>query len=134
MLDAPAFLGAYSRLLIDLNRPLDIPGSIPVRSEATIVPGNDALSREERERSRDRIFAPFQQAVAAATDRRIDAGLQTIMIPVHSLTPAFLGVPGRWPAGGLFGDDQALRQRVGARPGDGSGGRVWGHNPRSVGR
>src|SRR3546814_6699564 len=55
MLDAPAFLGAYSRLLIDLNRPLDIPGSIPVRSEATIVPGNDALSREEREGRRDRI-------------------------------------------------------------------------------
>src|SRR3546814_12863973 len=72
MLDAPAFLGAYSRLLIDLNRPLDIPGSIPVRSEATIVPGNDALSREERESRRDRIFAPFQQALAAAAERRID--------------------------------------------------------------
>src|SRR3546814_7225925 len=92
MLDAPAFLGAYSRLLIDLNRPLDIPGSIPVRSEATIVPGNDALSREERERRRDRIFAPFQQAIAAAIDRRIDAGLPTILIAVHSFTPVFLGV------------------------------------------
>src|SRR3546814_3461321 len=46
MPDAPAFLGAYSRLLIDLNRPLDIPGSIPVRYEATIVTGNDALARK----------------------------------------------------------------------------------------
>src|SRR3546814_2619166 len=82
MLDAPAFLGAYSRLLIDLNRPLDIPGSIPVRSEATIVPGNDALSREERERRRDRIFAPFQQAIAAAIDRRSEehtSELQSLM-------------------------------------------------------
>src|SRR3546814_3639829 len=112
MLDAPAFLGAYSRLLIDLNRPLDIPGSIPVRSEATIVPGNDALSREERERRRDRIFAPFQQAIAAAIDRRIDAGLPTILIAVHSFTPVFLGVARPWHAGVLFGDAKALGHRL----------------------
>src|SRR3546814_13939436 len=96
MRDAPAFLGSYSRLLIDLNRPLDIPGSIHVRSEATIVPGNDALSREERERRRDRIFAPSQQAIAAATDSRTDAGLPTIRIAVRSFTPAF---PGARPIG-----------------------------------
>ena len=39
-LDAPAFLGGYSRLLIDLNRPEGVPGSIPVRSGDTDIPGN----------------------------------------------------------------------------------------------
>ena len=34
-LDAPAFLSGYSRLLIDLNRPLGTLGSIPVLSEDT---------------------------------------------------------------------------------------------------
>src|SRR5690606_24040260 len=42
-LDAAAFLGRYSRLLIDLNRPLHVADSIPQRSEATDIPGNRSL-------------------------------------------------------------------------------------------
>lgn len=49
-LDAPAFLGTYSRLLIDLNRPLGSSGSIPVCSEDTDVPGNLGMDPQERER------------------------------------------------------------------------------------
>src|SRR5262245_25335142 len=40
LLGATAFLGTYSRLLIDLNRPLGARSSIVPRSEATDVPAN----------------------------------------------------------------------------------------------
>src|SRR5690606_3354357 len=43
-LDAPAFLGTYSRLLVDLNRPFAAPNAIPVRSEATDIAGNRVMS------------------------------------------------------------------------------------------
>ena len=43
LLDAPAFLAGYSRLLIDLNRPLGAASSIPLVSEATEIPGADAV-------------------------------------------------------------------------------------------
>lgn len=112
LLDAPAFLGTYSRLLIDLNRPLGSPGSIPALSEGTIVPGNEALSQEERDRRRDRIFEPFQQALGAFVERRIDAGLPSILIAVHSFTPVFLGVSRPWHVGILFAEAEALGRRL----------------------
>ena len=43
-LDAPLFLAGYSRLLIDCNRPLDVPSSIPELSELTPIPGNTKLT------------------------------------------------------------------------------------------
>ena len=47
LLDAPAFFGTYSRLLIDLNRPLTAPDSIPNISEGTVVPANVHLDAED---------------------------------------------------------------------------------------
>ncbi len=51
-LDASAFLGGYSRLLIDLNRPLHVADSIPLRSEATDIPGNLSLGDAGEETAR----------------------------------------------------------------------------------
>ena len=42
LLDAPALLGTYSRLLIDLNRPPDCEGSIVAWSEGTPIAANCA--------------------------------------------------------------------------------------------
>ena len=39
----------YSRLVIDCNRPFDSPGSIPLISEATEIPGNGGLTSEQVE-------------------------------------------------------------------------------------
>src|ERR1700750_855181 len=48
-LDAHLIGQRYSRLVIDCNRPLTAAGSIPRLSEATMIPGNEALSREAAE-------------------------------------------------------------------------------------
>ena len=44
-LDAPLVLSGYSRLLIDCNRPLGAPTSIPEVSELTAIPGNVEANR-----------------------------------------------------------------------------------------
>ena len=102
-LDAAAFLGTHSRLLIDLNRPLTSSSSIPVCSEDTDIPGNAGLDAGERERRARTIFTPFHDRVAAHLDRRTRAGRPTRILAIHSFTPVFLGVSRPWHAGVLHG-------------------------------
>jgi predicted N-formylglutamate amidohydrolase len=111
-LDAPAFLGTYSRLLIDLNRPPHVSASVPVRSEATDIPGNHSLSAAERERRVRMIFTPFQAAVAAHMERRKLAGRDRILIAMHSFTPVYLGTTRPWHVGVLFGKAGDLAQAI----------------------
>jgi predicted N-formylglutamate amidohydrolase len=111
-LDAPAFLGTYSRLLVDLNRPLDAPTAMPTRSEATDIPGNAALGEGERERRRLLIHAPFHDRVADHLDRRARAGRPTALVTIHSFTPVFLGVARPWHAGILYDRSKAFARAV----------------------
>jgi predicted N-formylglutamate amidohydrolase len=101
-LDAPSFLGTYSRLLLDLNRPLGSPGSIPTRSEDTDIPGNADVGNVEAERRAQRMFIPFHDRVAGYLDARARNGLPTRIVTIHSFTPVFLGVSRPWHAGVLF--------------------------------
>lgn len=101
-LDAPAFLGSCSRLLIDLNRPLDAPDSIVTRSETTDIPGNMGLAPEERIRRVQTIFQPFHLAVTEYLDLRSRSGQPTRLVSLHSFTPAFHGVTRPWHGGVLF--------------------------------
>lgn len=102
LLDAPAFLSGYSRLLIDLNRPLDAESSIPLRSENTEIPGNRDLDAAERARRAERMFHPFHAALAAHLDDRARQERPTKILAIHSFTPVFKGVPRPWHAGVLF--------------------------------
>jgi predicted N-formylglutamate amidohydrolase len=107
-LDAPAFLGTYSRLLIDLNRPTGVPSSIPERSEATDIPGNIGLPSAERDARRDVIFAPFHARVAGHLDRRRPKWI----VAIHSFTPVYLGVARPWSAGVLYGEARVFGEDV----------------------
>ena len=100
-LDAPAFLSGYSRLLIDLNRPLGTPGSIPVLSEDTDIPGNVGVDAAERDRREKIMFSPFHDRVAAHLDHRVTERRPTRIVTIHSFTPVFLGVARPWHAGVL---------------------------------
>jgi len=105
LLDAPAFLAAYSRLLIDLNRPLNAASLIPQRSEATDITGNLELSPADRQRRIEKMFLPFHGRVAEHLDQRQQQRRPTLLISVHSFTPVYLGKARPWRAGILF--DQA---------------------------
>ena len=95
-LGAPAFLGTYSRLLVDLNRPFGSPTSMPTLSEATPIAGNEGLDDTERQLRRSRIFEPFHAAVASFLDRR---ETRSLIVAIHSFTPVFLGVARPWHIG-----------------------------------
>lgn len=115
MLDATAFLGTYSRLLIDLNRPLGVPSSIVARSEATDIPGNAELSATERARRERRIFAPYHAAIEAHLKERASAGRKTLLVAIHSFTPVFLGNARQWHLGILFEKGKPLAEATMAR-------------------
>lgn len=112
LLDAPAILGTYSRLLIDLNRPLEGDGSIVVVSEDTSIPANENLGAAERSMRQDRIFRPYQDAIGALVDARISSGFPTILVAIHSFNPTFLDRGRPWHAGILFGRAAALGHRL----------------------
>ncbi len=111
-LDAPLFLSAYSRLLIDLNRPLGASGSIPVRSEDTDIPGNADIDAVEKARRAGRMFTPFHDRVAAFLDSRAAAGRPTRIVTIHSFTPVFLGKERPWHAGVLFQNAAGLAEDI----------------------
>jgi predicted N-formylglutamate amidohydrolase len=100
----------YSRLVIDCNRPLESASSIPVVSENTEIPGNRDISPQEVESRRREIFAPYHQAIAAILDRRLEAGLPTILLALHSFTPVFHGESRPWHIGLLYNRDARLAQ------------------------
>jgi predicted N-formylglutamate amidohydrolase len=121
LLDAPLFLAGGSRLLIDCNRPLRAPSSIPERSEATDIPGNRGLDAAERQSRAARWFTPFHARIAAALDARAAAGRPTVVLGIHSFTSRFLGVPRPWHAGVLYARaerfSRALLDRLAMEPG-----------------
>lgn len=102
LLDAALVEAGASRLLIDLNRPIDSATSIPEISEATVIPGNLELTEAERRRRITTWFDPFQMRLAEVLDDRQMAGRPTILIAVHSFTPVFLGQRRPWRAGVLY--------------------------------
>jgi len=112
MIDAPAFLAGYSRLLVDLNRPIGAPTSIPAVSEATTIPGNLGLEADERDRRAAIMFEPFHERVAGFLDARAAAGRTTTLVTVHSFTPVFLGVARPWHVGVLYAAARSYGERL----------------------
>ncbi len=111
-LNAVAFLGRYSRLLIDLNRPLVSPTCIPIRSESTDIPGNIGITEADRSARISKVFTPFQEAVAAHLDERAAGARNTTIVAIHSFTPLFLGRSRPWHAGVLFDKSRECGERV----------------------
>jgi len=111
-LDAPLFLAGYSRLLIDCNRPLGVPTSIPEVSETTVIPGNLGLDQAARDGRAQRFYWPFQRAVAAHLDDRQTRGRRTVVIGVHSFTPVFKGIARPWHAGVLYRESAELGEAL----------------------
>jgi predicted N-formylglutamate amidohydrolase len=107
-LNATLIRQAYSRLVIDCNRPLDAASSIPTISEATEIPGNLRLNAAERQARIDEIFAPYHAAITAALDERAKAGRPTLLVAMHSFTPVYLGESRPWHIGTLYGRDRRL--------------------------
>ncbi len=111
-LDATLIQQNYSRLVIDCNRPLGAPTSIPDISEATPIPGNAGLTEANRTARAEAIFRPYHRRIEAELDRRRQAGRATALIPLHSFTPVFKGAARPWHAGVLYNRDPRFAHRL----------------------
>ncbi|MGN8277541.1 N-formylglutamate amidohydrolase [Pseudomonas sp. SMN5] len=102
----------YSRLLIDLNRPLHVPDSIPPQSEIYQIPGNQSLDAATREYRQRCLFHPFHDRLRGLIDARLADKRPVRVVGIHSFTPVFYGQPRALEAGVLFGEARDYAQRI----------------------
>jgi predicted N-formylglutamate amidohydrolase len=102
---AGAVLGAWSRLLIDLNRGADDPTLVMKLSDGSIVPGNRDADAAEVARRIAAFHAPYHAAIDAELDR---IGPDAVLVSMHSFTPAWKGHPRPWEVGVLYDRDVRL--------------------------
>lgn len=107
-LDAVLVESCISRLVIDCNRPLDAPDLISPVSETTNIPGNAALSADERAARVALSWTPFHTAIEEVVSERLDDGRQTLFVSIHSFTPVYKGVARPWHVGVIHDDDVRL--------------------------
>jgi predicted N-formylglutamate amidohydrolase len=107
-LDAHLITQRYSRLVIDCNRPPGVPSSIPRISEATIIPGNEALTHEAAQARRAAIFDPYHRRIAEVIDTRLRDSRPTVLVSLHSFTPVYAGIARPWHIGTLYHRDTRL--------------------------
>jgi predicted N-formylglutamate amidohydrolase len=108
---SPAVLGAWSRLLIDLNRGPDDPTLVMKLSDGSIIPGNRHADAAEVARRSALFHAPYHQAI---TDQIARLG-RPPLISMHSFTPSWKGTPRPWQVGILWDEDGRLAKPLMAR-------------------
>ncbi|MDQ2764432.1 MAG: N-formylglutamate amidohydrolase [Pseudomonadota bacterium] len=115
-LDAVFIRQTYSRLVIDCNRDPARDDAMPEISDLTVIPGNRDLDAGRRAARVAAIQTPYQEAIAAEIARRDAAGQGTILVSLHSFTPAMQNVPRPWQVGVLHdgGDAAFARALIGA--------------------
>lgn len=106
--DCTLMLSGYSRLVIDCNRRLDDPTSIPPVSDAVPIPANQDLSDADRRARADALFAPYHAAIDAKLDALVARGAPPCFVAVHSFTPIFAGFRRPWHIGALWNRDDRI--------------------------
>jgi len=116
LLDAPAVLSRFSRLVVDPNRGEDDPTLIMRIYDSTVVPGNRRLGADERERRLARYHRPYHDAIDRRLDAMLAAGREPALVAIHSFTPQFLGrAPRPWHVGVLWHRDGRIAEPLIAR-------------------
>ncbi|WP_442681431.1 N-formylglutamate amidohydrolase [Sphingomonas sp. ASY06-1R] len=107
-LGCPAILGGVSRLVVDFNREEDAAGLIPVVSDGHDIPGNAALSPEQRDLRIALYWRPYHRHI----HDRIAKDRPKLLISLHSFTPRLKtdSAERPWQIGILYNeDDRAAR-------------------------
>ena len=101
-LDCPAFFGAVSRLVADLNRAPDAPDLIVAENDGTQVPGNRRVDEMERQRRVVAYHRPYHHAIGRHLDLALREGERPLVVAIHSFTPVYHGQPRPWQVGVLW--------------------------------
>jgi predicted N-formylglutamate amidohydrolase len=92
-LDATLIHAPVSRLVYDCNRAPDMKGAMPAKSEVFDIPGNAAITPEERLARTEAVYLPWATALHGLIARRIALGLRPVVVTIHSFTPVYFGAP-----------------------------------------
>jgi predicted N-formylglutamate amidohydrolase len=106
--EAPAVICGTSRLVIDCNRHLTDPSSIPIMSDGTEIPGNANLSPAQRAERAQRFFRPYHDAIDALIEKKRAMGQVPAVFSIHSMTPAMRGNARPWQVAISWHEDQRL--------------------------
>ena len=109
LLDAPAVLAGFSRLVIDCNRPPDSPASMPRVSDGVEIPGNQDVDEAAARARAEACFWPYHNAVDETMARVGErCGGAPAIIAMHSFTPVLDGVERPWHVGMLWDRDPRI--------------------------
>lgn len=111
-LDAALILQTYSRLVIDCNRPLTAPDSIPSSSEWVQIAANEHPDAAVVEGRRAEIFQPYHDALRQHIDQRQRDRRKTLLVAVHSFTPNYRGVARPWHIGVMYRSDARMAKAL----------------------
>lgn len=115
MLDAPAILAKFSRLLIDANRGLDQDGLIPAISDGHIVHGNQDLDDAAEQIRIDRFYHPFHDMTDALIKKKVATDQVPIIFNMHSFTPEMNDYVRPWHSGMLWNRDPRVADALKVR-------------------
>lgn len=104
-LGAPLIHSGYSRLVVDLNRHLDDPSSIPIVSEGTEIPGNHPLTEAEKQNRIDGFFWPYHNRFSLTLDGFQSRGIYPAILAIHTFTRVYHGLERPWHAGVMWDTD-----------------------------
>lgn len=105
LLNAPAVLSRFSRLVIDPNRGADDPTLIMKLYDGTLIPANRHITPEEASRRLETFWRPYHDAYEALAARRDD----TALVAIHSFSPKLNGrAPRPWQIGILHANESSF--------------------------
>lgn len=107
-LDAVLVSAGFSRLVYDLNRPPEHPDAMRPVSEIYRIPGNLALSEEQRTQRTGSLYTPFHAEIEQVLDRCQASGRTPVLVTIHTFTPVYLGKPRAVELGILHDTDARL--------------------------
>jgi predicted N-formylglutamate amidohydrolase len=93
---APAAIGRYSRLFIDLNRGADDPTLVMKLSDGQVVPGNAAVDDAEIARRIALVHRPYHAAIAALSGKARVLDIRPVIVSIHTFTPSWRGMARPW--------------------------------------
>lgn len=111
-LDAALILQNYSRLVIDCNRPLTSPDSIPSGSDWVQIPANEHLDAAAAAARAAEIFTPYHDQLRKQIDQRKRDRRKTLLVAVHSFTPTYRGVERPWHIGVMYRSDARMAKAL----------------------
>jgi len=105
ILQLPAVLSRYSRLVVDCNRHLDDLSAFPEISDGVVIPANRQLTVEERCARADALYWPYHAAISSSLARLAPL---PALVAIHSFTPCINGLSRPWQLGILWDADARI--------------------------